>query len=283
MTKTNRSVVRNKAYPRVQIANQERHNERKNEHYGNGDVDLNRSAFNVHFKDCRDGYLQQFDKMVSDNVISTRGLKPTANIIDEMIFDVNSEYFEEKGGYNYAKSFFESAYQMAVKEIGGEEYILSAVMHADDRTKALSEKLGKDIYHYHLHVVYVPVVDKEIKWSKRCKDPALVGMVKEVVKQVSNSKKWASSKVNGKVEYSYSLLQTRYFEHMKNTGFTGFERGEKGSSAEHLEVAEYKTQKEKERLAELKSETKIKKALLTAFEEVDSMAQSRHQKSTVKA
>jgi multidrug resistance efflux pump len=59
---------------------------------------------------------------------------------------------------------------------------------------------------------------------------------------------------------------------MKNAGFTGFERGEKGSSAEHLEVAEYKTQKEKERLAELKSETKIKKAQAAEFSEIDGMA-----------
>jgi hypothetical protein len=33
------------------------------------------------------------------------------------------------------------------------------------------------------------VVDIEIKWSKRCKDPARVGSVKETVKQVSHSKK----------------------------------------------------------------------------------------------
>ena len=43
-----------------------------------------------------------------------------------------------------------------------------------------------------LHVVYVPVVEKQILWSKRCKDKALVGTVKETVMQVSRSKKWAS-------------------------------------------------------------------------------------------
>ena len=56
----------------------------------------------------------------------------------------------------------------------------------------MSEQLGEDVYHYHLHVVYVPVVKKEILWSKRCKDPALRGTVKEVITQVSRSKKWAS-------------------------------------------------------------------------------------------
>lgn len=42
-------------------------------------------------------------------------------------------------------------------------------MHADERNRAMSEGLGEDIYHYHLHVVYVPVVEKQVLWTKRCK------------------------------------------------------------------------------------------------------------------
>ena len=30
------------------------------------------------------------------------------------------------------------------------------VMHADERNRAMSEALGEDVYHYHLHVVYIP-------------------------------------------------------------------------------------------------------------------------------
>ena len=48
-------VVRNVAYPREKVSNMERHNERKNERYGNGDVQLDRIALNVHFKECEDG------------------------------------------------------------------------------------------------------------------------------------------------------------------------------------------------------------------------------------
>ena len=47
-------------------------------------------------------------------------------------------------------------------------------------------------YLYHLHVVYVPVAEKQILWFKRCKDKSLVGTVRETVMQVSSSKKWAS-------------------------------------------------------------------------------------------
>lgn len=71
--------------------------------------------------------------------------------------------------------------------MGGEQYILSAVMHADERNRAMSEALGEDVYHYHLHVVYVPVVEKQVLWTKRCKSKSLVGTVKETIMLVSMS------------------------------------------------------------------------------------------------
>ena len=36
-----------------------------------------------------------------------------------------------------AKQFYEDAYKAAVKIAGGEQYILSAVMHADERNRAM--------------------------------------------------------------------------------------------------------------------------------------------------
>ena len=77
-----------------------------------------------------------------------------------MLFNVNSAYFHSR--YEFAKKFYEDAYQAAIDIVGGEQYILSAVMHADERNRAMSEALGKDVYHYHLHVVYVPVIEKQI-------------------------------------------------------------------------------------------------------------------------
>ena len=96
---------------------------------------------------------------------------------------------------NLRNSFYADAYKAAAEIVGGEQYILSAVMHADERNRAMSEALGEDVYHYHLHVVYIPVVEKQILWSKRCKDEDLRGTVKEVITQVSRSKKWESKPV----------------------------------------------------------------------------------------
>lgn len=161
--------------------------------------------------------------MEQDGTISTRGLKQDAVHYGELVFDVNSAYFHNHGGYEFAQAFYTEAYRAAVDIVGGEQYILSAVMHADERNQGMSKALGYDVWHYHLHVVYVPVVEKQILWSKRCKDPALVGTVKETVMQISHSKKWQSRPVldefgeplrtkTGKIvlKKSYSVLQDQY-------------------------------------------------------------------------
>lgn len=267
MSKVDRTVVRNKACPRSNFSIRERHNERKNEIYSNPDIVQGKSHLNVSFKSCDGTYTQVFDRLLEKGTISTRGLKPDADVFAEMVFDVNTAYFDEHGGYDYAKEFFAEAYKMAVQEVGDEQYILSAVMHADERNKSLSEELGWNVYHYHLHVVYIPIVEKEIRWSKRCKNKELIGTVKEVIHQVSHSKKWASIKAvdkngepiraeNGKAVLipSYSLLQDRFFIHMKNSGFKDFERGVRGSTTQHLSVLDYKIQQDNENLARIEKQ-----------------------------
>jgi hypothetical protein len=87
-------------------------------------------------------------------------------------------------------------------------------MHADERNKVLSEKYGHDVYHYHLHVIYIPVVEKECYFSKDNKNPELAGKLKEVITQVSHSKKWASHKEkdeNGKFHTKANLRHFLFF------------------------------------------------------------------------
>lgn len=256
-------MVRNHSYPKSNFALRQRHNERENESYSNPDIVPERSALNIHFKQPDDTYCKVFDQMISNGTISTRGLKPDADVFCEFVFDVNTAYFEEHGGYEYAKEFFAEAYRFAVQEAGDEKYILSAVLHADERNRSLSEALGHDVYHYHLHVVYIPVVEKEIKYSKRCKDPKLRGTVKEVIHQVSRSKKWAYPEVKGadgkmKRIPSYSILQDRFHDHMKEHGFEGFERGKRGSTTEHLSALEYKVQQDTKKLEQIEQQVRQK-------------------------
>lgn len=187
-----RTTARNARMKDADIGNAQAHNEREKSSYVNQDIVSERTPYNVHFKTPTAGYKEMFEQMRSDGVISTRGLKADAEKFGELIFDVNSAYFFNHGGYEFAKQFYADAYKAAIKIVGGEQYILSAVMHADERNRAMSDALGQDVYHYHLHVVYIPVVEKQILWTKRCKDKSLVGTVKETIQQVSMSKKWDS-------------------------------------------------------------------------------------------
>ena len=257
-----RTFARNQDLPTLDdVTKVQEHNEREKDSYSNQDIDTTQTHRNVHFKKPTDSYAAMFDQMIADGVISTRGLKADAVKYGELLFDVNTAYFHNHGGYEYAKQFYADAYKAAVEIVGGEQYILSAVMHADERNRAMSEALGEDVYHYHLHVVYIPVVEKQILWSKRCKDEFLRGTVKETITQVSRSKKWESKPVldeNGNpmlnakgkkiLKSSYSVLQDDFFNFMRAAGYTDVERGERGSTEEHLTVTQFKVQAEQQRL-----------------------------------
>ena len=293
-----RTSVRNANLTNTQISNTQRHNEREKESYTNPDIIPERTACNVHFKSPTGSYREMFDLMQADKTISTRGLKEDANLYGELIFDVNSAYFFNHGGYEFAKQFYKDAYEAAIEIVGGEQYILSAVMHADERNRAMSEALGQDVFHYHMHVVYVPVVEKQVLWTKRCKDPSLVGTVKETIMQVSSSKKWLSKPAldeqgnpilqkNGKpvLKKSYSVLQDDFYNAMRAKGYTDVERGERGSTEEHLTVTQFKVQQEQKRLEDLavkvekqeqtlhkmEAQTKVQRKIITTCEEIDRM------------
>lgn len=258
----NRTIVRNHDLKAPgDVAKIQEHNEREKTQYSNQDIVTERTAMNVHFKAPSASYTEMFDRMEQEKVISTRGLKPDGVKFGELVFDVNSAYFYNHGGYEFAKRFYADAYKAAVEIVGGEQFVLSAVMHADERNRAMSEALGEDVYHYHLHVVYIPVVEKQVLWSKRCKDKSLVGTVKETLMQVSRSKKWASKpaldadgkpmlNAKGKtiLKSSYSVLQDDFFNFMRSASYDDIERGEHGSTEEHLTVTQFKVKAEQQRL-----------------------------------
>ena len=271
-----RTSVRNLAVSDKAVGNTQQHNEREKDSYRNPDIIPQRASWNVHFKKPTASYTDLFAQLETAGTISTRGLKPDATHYCELVFDVNSAYFDNHGGYEFAKQFYADAYKAAVQIVGREQYILSAVMHADEINRAMTEALSREVYHYHLHVVYVPVVEKQIFWSKRCKDKALIGTVKETVMQVSRSKKWASKPLldesgkpvlqkNGKpvLKKSYSVLQDNFFNFMRAAGYTDIERGERGSTEEHLTVTQFKVQREQERLGSLSAQIDQKEQHLT--------------------
>ena len=139
-----RTVARNQDIETADdLAKVQEHNEREKDSYSNQDIVPDRSSLNIHFKEPTAGYEEMFTQMEQDKVISTRGLKADAVKYGELVFDVNSAYFYNHGGYEFAKQFYADAYKAAVEVVGGEQYILSAVMHADERNRAMSEALAR--------------------------------------------------------------------------------------------------------------------------------------------
>ena len=281
MDKTNYSVARVESYTKTSITKAERHNERKNKSYSNMNVDLEQTPNNVHYKRCETTYNEKLKEMLDSGQVSLRGLRANANLFDELIFDINSDYFEKHGGYEFAKDFYERAFHFAEQEMGTDN-IISAVMHADELNTVLTEEYEKPIYHYHLHVIAIPVVTKKVKWTKRCKDKSLVGTTKEIINQVSHSKKWKSEQVldnQGKPVYdkkgnavlikSYSLLQDRFFKYMSDSGYRDFIRGVKGSNQEHLDDLQFKIKKDTERLEKITNKVEEKESSYNFYMQYD--------------
>ena len=116
-----RTFARNQDLPTLDdVAKVQEHNEREKDSYSNQDIDITQTHRNVHFKKPTDSYAAMFDQMIEDGVISTRGLKADAVKYGELLFDVNSAYFHNHGGYEYAKQFYADAYKAAVEIVGGE-------------------------------------------------------------------------------------------------------------------------------------------------------------------
>ena len=79
---------------------------------------------------------------------------------------------------------------------------------------------------------------------------------------------------------SYSILQDELFHYMTEQGFKGFQRGEYGSTAEHLTSLQYQIKQDKERLEKLqkriqKEQVKYEPArhISKTLNEIDSMGQ----------
>ena len=119
-----RTVARNQDLGNpADVAKVQEHNEREKDSYSNQDIVPERTPLNVHFKTPTDDYVKMFEQMEQDGVISTRGLKPDAVKYGELVFDVNSAYFYNHGGYEFAKQFYADAYKAAVEIVGGEQYM----------------------------------------------------------------------------------------------------------------------------------------------------------------
>jgi len=137
--KNNFTVIRNDSVPSSQVSIREGHNERWSDTQVNVDIVPERKNMNVHLHQnfepdgTPETYHQTINRLLEEGKIVKHNFKPKSALVDEFILDVNSEYFEENGGYEFAKKFYEEEYRYAIKEAGAEDYIVSVILHADER------------------------------------------------------------------------------------------------------------------------------------------------------
>ena len=212
------AIIRNKNYKMNTVPLMERHNERLNHNYSNKDIDLSRTSENYHLKRIKtETYQQEFERIRTRQELKgnlrLQG-KKQSTVLCEFVITSDKDFFDRLGT-DRTKRFFQDAYDFVTAKAGGEQYILSAVVHMDEATP-------------HMHVAFIPVIDGKDRKGSPCK-------------RINCSEFW-------KGRDSYSRLQDEYYDFITSRGYD-LERGEKGSTAEHLSVAEYKLKKTEEQLA----------------------------------
>lgn len=221
MGNTSYAIIRNENHKVNAVPLLERHNERHNKNYSNKDIDLSRSHLNYHLKQIQaESYLKEFDRIRNGQDLKgnlrLHGEKQST-VLCEFIITSGNEFFDRLGA-DKTKRFFEHAYNFVTAKVGGERYVVSAVVHMDEATP-------------HMHISFIPVIQGKDRKGQPCK-------------RINCSEFW-------KGRDSYSRLQDEYYDYMANTCGYALERGQKGSTAEHLSVAEYKLKKTEEKLDEV--------------------------------
>ena len=138
----------------------EKHHERKKDAYkSNPDIDVSKSHDNFHIKDPPDSYRKLIRKRFEEVGCRTR---KDSVVLQDSICTASPEFFQGKTSRE-TEDFFRLAYKFYVKTFG-EENILSAVVHLDERTP-------------HMHVCFVPIT-KDGKLSSKTLIGGPAGLVK---------------------------------------------------------------------------------------------------------
>ena len=198
------AIIRNTKYKRENLKGIYRHNERRNKHYSNININPELSHLNYSLKDCKHSYEKEFD-LIKEKYNLKGQIKTVSNIACEYIITSDKEYFNSIG-IDETKRYFETAYKFVCEYKNlGEQYILSAKVHMDEETP-------------HMHLVFIPVVHTKDK-KGNCID------------KIACSEFW-------KAKDSYRQLQDSFYNYMVANNFE-LERGNP-SERVHLSVEDYK-------------------------------------------
>ncbi len=198
------AILRNKNYKKENLTGLYKHNERKNMHYSNKNINKENSKNNYSIKKCNTTYQKAIANLIQKYNMKNRITKQT-NLICEFIITSDKDFFEKIGKKETIR-YFETAYKFVANYKNlGEDFIVSARIHLDEETP-------------HLHIDFVPVVHKTDKNGNEIHKIA------------------CSEFLKGKE--SYARLQDNFYSYMTKSGFH-LERGNaKGN--EHIDIERLK-------------------------------------------
>lgn len=194
------AIIRNTNYKMKNLAGIYRHNERKNTHYSNKDINKQNSKSNYSIKAPYSTYEKVF-RDIRKNYDLKGMIKKVSNIMCEFIITSDTAFFDSIGEEE-TKRYFQTAYKFVANYKNlGENFIVSAKVHMDESTP-------------HLHILFIPVVHKKDKEGNS-------------ISKIACSEFW-------KGKDSYRKLQDNFYSYMTKSGFN-LERGNKDEN-EHIPI-----------------------------------------------
>lgn len=120
--------------------------EEKNTNYSNKDINKSKSKENYSIKSPSTTYTKLF-QLIKEKYNLKWQIKSVRNVACEYIITSNKDFFDNIG-IEETKRFFKSAYSFVCNYKNlGEQYILSAKVHMDEKVS-------------HMHLVFIPVIYK---------------------------------------------------------------------------------------------------------------------------
>lgn len=216
------AIIINTNYKMKNLPGIYRHNERKNTNYSNKDINKTKSKENYSIKSPSTTYTKLF-KQIKELYNLKGQIKSVSNVACEYIITSDKDFFDNIGKEE-TKRFFKSAYSFVCNYKNlGEQYILSAKVHMDEKTP-------------HMHLVFIPVIHTK---DKNGND----------IDKISCSEFW-------KGRDSYKYLQNNFHKYMNVCGFN-LDRGLNNNS-KHLSMQQLKSLTNYDKIKEEINKTPIK-------------------------
>lgn len=200
------AIIRNEKYTKDKLIQISPHNERLKKLYSNKNIDKDKTSQNYHIKKPKENnYLKEFKRLKEQNNLKGQ-IHKNSIYVCEMIVTSDNKFFETIGKEEMKRYFYESYKFIASYKYLGEENIISAVVHLDEKTP-------------HMHLVFIPVVNSTDKDKNK-------------IRKISNSEFW-------KEKNSYTILQNKFYEYIKSRNFN-LERGKSKENNKHISTDDLK-------------------------------------------